>query len=451
METTITKPEIKQPIFVRNPLLDLFQKDVKRDLIYADVVGYQLDLSTVIDEYNRQNPSNDNDLLPSWSKLSKKPTKAKGWYTMMLQAMFNGQHSLDNLNKDLQLEETGNETKKPSVSMMFFSHSTSNPSMKKITKITEDALPNWAIISVYGDAKFKSGKKVENKTAEKYVREEIEKARANDSNKNIIILASQMAQRSFSEGLIDEIYLAYDNGAEGATIQKMARALTGDGTPNKKAKIFSLSFDPNRDDKIQCLVFQSAINMMEKSGSKNPVPFVKSVLSSLDIWSCQSDGSQIKWDATHYVQNVLSKKVASRVLGQQIKIDKLTYEQMLVLSKGAKKASRSEKMAAIERGKTYLNNTSEESNVNTNSKNTTKSLEKETKERLIGMLENAWFFMDFGASLGCKTITESIEAIEGMGYTHIVESEFDVPFDLVKMIFFNDIIQRNHINLVHSK
>ena len=55
METTIIKSEIEQPTFVRNPLLNLFQKDVKRDLIYADVVGYQLDLSTVIDEYNRQN------------------------------------------------------------------------------------------------------------------------------------------------------------------------------------------------------------------------------------------------------------------------------------------------------------------------------------------------------------------------------------------------------------
>ena len=450
METTIIKSEIEQPTFVRNPLLNLFQKDVKRDLIYADVVGYQLDLSTVIDEYNRQNPSKDNDFLPSWSKLSKNPTKAKGWYTMMLQAMFNGQHSLDNVNKDLQLEETGNETEKPSVSMMFFSHSTSNSSMEKLTKITEDALPNWAIISVYGDAKFKNGKKVKNKTAEKYVREEIEKARSKNSNKNIIILASQMAQRSFSEGLIDEIYLAYDNGAEGATIQKMARALTGDGTTNKKAKIFSLSFDPNRDDKIQCLVFQSAINMMEKNGSKNPVPYVKAVLSSLDIWSCQSNGNQIKWDATHYVQNVLSKKVSSRVLGQQIKIDELSYEQMVVLSKGAKKASRSERIAAVERGKTYSSNT-EDSNSNTNSRNITKSLEKETKERLIGMLENAWFFMDFGASLGCKTITESIEAIESMGYAHIVENEFDVPFDLVKLIFFNDIIQRNHINLVHSK
>jgi len=449
MESTIIKSEIELSKIVRNPLLDLFQKDVKRDLIYADVVGYQLDLSTVIDEYNRQNPSNDNDLLPSWSKLSKKPTKAKGWYTMMLQAMFNGQHSLDNINKDLQLEETGNETGKPSVSMMFFSHSTSNDSMKKLTKITEDALPNWAIISVYGGAKFKSGKKVKNSTAEKFVKEEIEKARANDSNKNIIILASQMAQRSFSEGLIDEIYLAYDNGAEGATIQKMARALTGDGTTNKKAKIFSLSFDPNRDDKIQCLVFQSAINMMEKAGSKNPTPYVKAVLSSLDIWSCQADGSQIKWDAEHYVQNVLSKKVTARVLGQQINIDKLTYAQMVLLSKGNTKASKSEKLAASIKGKTHETTQSQNSNSEKSQKR--ENLEGKAKEKLIGLLENSWYIMDFGFAQGCSNITESLLKIKQLNFESIIEEAFDIPFNLVEMIFMEDIIQRNHVNLINQK
>jgi hypothetical protein len=449
METTIIKSEIEQPTFVRNPLLNLFQKDVKRDLIYADVVGYQLDLSTVIDEYNRQNPGEDNDLLPSWSKLSKSPTKAKGWYTMMLQAMFKGQYGgkLDNVNKDLQLEETGNVTEKPSVSMMFFSHSTSNASMKKLTKITEDALPEYAIISVYGGAKFKSGKSVENKTAEKYVREEIEKARANDSNKNIIILASQMAQRSFSEGLIDEIYLAYDNGAEGATIQKMARALTGDGTTNKKAKIFSLSFDPNRDDKIQCLVFQSAINMMEKAGSKNPVPFVKSVLSSLDIWSCQSNGSQIKWDATHYVENVLSKKVASRVLGQQIQVDKLTNSEMHILCQTNLKAAKLAASKIAERGKTH-----ESTNTYNQSDNLpkTENLEGKAKEALIAILERSWYFMEFGHGLGCTNITETISKIEELELTNIFEESFEVPFNLIKTIFLQDIIQRNHVNLINN-
>lgn len=447
MENTITKSELEQTIISRNPLLDLFQKDIKRDLIYADVVGYQLDLSTVVDEYNRQNPASDNDLLPSWSKLSKKPTKAKGWYTMMLQAMFNGQHSLDNINKDLQLEDTGNETEKPSVSMMFFSHSTSNASMKKLTKITEDALPNWSIISVYGGAKFKSGKKVENKTAEKYVKEEIEKARSNDANKNIIILASQMAQRSFSEGLIDEIYLAYDNGAEGATIQKMARALTGDGTTNKKAKIFSLSFDPNRDDKIQCLVFQSAINMMEKAGRKDPVPFVKSVLSSLDIWSCHANGSQVKWDATHYVQNVLSKKVTSRVLGQQIQVDKLTHSDMHVLCQTNLKAAKLAASKISERGKTY-----ESTNMYNQSSNLPKkeNLEGKAKEALIAILERSWYFMEFGHGIGCTNITETISKIEELGLTHIFEESFEVPFNLIKTIFLQDVIQRNHVNLVNN-
>jgi hypothetical protein len=450
METTIIKSEIEQPTFVRNPLLNLFQKDVKRDLIYADVVGYQLDLSTVIDEYNRQNPSKDNDFLPSWSKLSKNPTKAKGWYTMMLQAMFNGQHSLDNVNKDLQLEETGNETEKPSVSMMFFSHSTSNSSMEKLTKITEDALPNWAIISVYGDAKFKNGKKVKNKTAEKYVREEIEKARSKNSNKNIIILASQMAQRSFSEGLIDEIYLAYDNGAEGATIQKMARALTGDGTTNKKAKIFSLSFDPNRDDKIQCLVFQSAINMMEKAGSKNPKPYIKAVLSSLDIWSCRADGSQVKWDATtSRVQDLFSKNVVARVLGQQINTNKLTYAQMILLSKGNTKASKSEKLEASLKGKTHVNFQDENSNSEKSKKR--ENLEGKAKEKLIGLLENSWYIMEFGFAEGCTNVVESLLKIKELNFESIIEAAFDIPFDLVEMIFMEDVIQRNHVNLINQK
>ena len=448
MTTVLETSKIIQPTFKRNPLLNLFQKDIKRDLIYADVVGYQLDLSTVIHEYNRQNPNQDDKSLPSWSKLSKKPVKAKGWYTMMLQSMFNGQHSIDNVNKDLQLEETYNETDKPSVSMMFFSHSTSNNCMDKLSKITQDALPNWAVISVYGGAKFRNGKKVKNESAEAYVREEIERARTNESNKNVLIIASQMAQRSFSEGLIDEIYLAYDNGDEGATIQKIARALTGNGTADKKAKIFSLSFDPNRDDKIQCLVFQSAINMMEKDGSKNPTPYVKAVLSSLDIWSCRADGSQIKWDAEHYVQNVLSKKVTARVLGQQINIDNLSYAQTVLLSKGNSKASKSEKLAASTKGKTHESISSGNSN---GSPKKRENLEGKAKEALIGLLENSWYFMDFGFSHNCETITETIDKIEELNLENVIEEAFDIPFNLVKMIFLEDIIQRNHVNLINQK
>lgn len=451
MESLIieSNPLVVKNNYTHNPLLDLFKHDPARDLMYSDIVGYQLDLSGVTEVAKRLFPDMDHNLFASWTKLSKNPTKAKGWYTVMLQAMFNGQHDLNHLNKDLQLEETGNGTKKPSVSMMFLPHGTSNPNMETLVKITQDALSNWAIIPVYGGSKFRSGKKVTNKNAEKFVKEEIERARSKGANINILILASQMAQRSFSEGLIDEVYLAYDNGSEGATIQKMARALTGDDTYTKKAKIFSLSFDPNRDDKIQCLILQSAINMMEKEGQNNPSPFIKRVLNSLDIFSCQTDGNQIKWEATTYVKDVLTKSTIARVLGQQIDTNKLTYAQMILLSKGNTKASKSEKLAASIKGKTH--ETTQSQNYNSEKSQKRENLEGKAKEKLIGLLENSWYIMDFGFAHGCSNITESLLKIKQLNFEIIIEAAFDIPFNLVEMIFMEDIIQRHHANLINQK
>ena len=45
----------------------------------------------------------------------------------------------------------------------------------------------------------------------------------------------------------------------------MSRALTSN-SPDKVARIFSLSFDPNRDDKLDTMVFQAALNQVEKKG-----------------------------------------------------------------------------------------------------------------------------------------------------------------------------------------
>jgi len=117
---------------------------------------------------------------------------------------------------------------------------------------------------------------------------------------NVLIIASKMAQRSFSEELITELYLAYDKGQDGATIQKMSRVLTSN-SPNKIARIFSLSFDPNRDDKLDTMVFQAALNQVEKKGKTDIREELKRVYKSIDIFSCTNDGEAIKLSVDEYV------------------------------------------------------------------------------------------------------------------------------------------------------
>lgn len=301
-------------------MLKFFQKDANRDKVYASVEGFQLDLRPVV---NKAKQLHDNvDELPSWAKFVANPKKGKGWYITLIEGMFNGKHNLYGVDIERLVDSTESELSERRVAMMFFPDNTKVDNLIEVGKITQNVLQGWSIVVLNGATVVNAGE------CESKVDDIID-----STTNNVLIISAKMAQRSFSEELIDELYLAYDKGQDGATIQKMSRALTSNN-PNKVARIFSLSFDPNRDDKLDTMVFQAALNQVEKKGKSDIREELKRVYNSIDIFSCNDKGEAVKLEVDEYVKQALEKKGISRVMGKKSDLTLLTKTQIQALLNG---------------------------------------------------------------------------------------------------------------------
>jgi hypothetical protein len=225
-----------------------------------------------------------------------------------------------------------------------------------------------------------------------------------------------MAQRSFSEELIDELYLAYDKGQDGATIQKMSRALTSN-SPDKVARIFSLSFDPNRDDKLDTMVFQSALNQVEKKGKSDIREELKRVYNSIDIFSCNNKGEAFKLDVDDYVKQALDKKGISRVMGNKSDLTLLTKTQILGLLNGNNNYLRNEMKERADMGKTK-DSEPKVSNRLKDEKPSELDVNK-LREVIIVILENFDYLMNAGKNKGAKNVTEMFEVFENNKWEYV--------------------------------
>ena len=199
--------------------LKYFAVDPSRHQLVVDVEFYQMNLASVVEIARTAEPDafvENGIFLPSWSKFAAQPVKAKGFFVNMLQAVFEGKGGDDSLNVDFQTGRRAREGTK--VAMMFLPGSTTNANLQEIRPIAEQALRGFRVVLVSG------AEDMTNATAEREVREAIELAEK--QSQHVLILSAGMAQRSFSIPQITELYLAYDTGDSGATIQKMSRTLT---------------------------------------------------------------------------------------------------------------------------------------------------------------------------------------------------------------------------------
>jgi hypothetical protein len=327
-------------------MLKHFAVDVSRHDLVVDVEFYQMNLASVVEIARTAEPDafvEDGIFLPSWSKFAAQPVKAKGFFTNMLQAVFEGKGGDDSLNVDLQTNRKAKEGIK--VAMMFLPGSTTNDNLKEIKPIAEQALRGFRIVLVSG------AEDMSNATAEREVREAIELAEK--ANQHVLILSAGMAQRSFSVPQITELYLAYDTGDNGATIQKMSRTLT----PHKAGKIgrvVSLSFDPNRDDKFDAMMIETAQNYKRNHNIPDLKQALADVLRTVDIFKCQPNGA-VKIEIDEYLEQALSRKSIDRVIGKIAPVSELTPEEIHALASGNVEVFRSARKEAASRGKTRLN------------------------------------------------------------------------------------------------
>jgi len=355
----------------------------------------------------------DGVFLPSWTKFAANPVRAKGFFTNMLQAVFEGKGNDNSLNVD---DQTGRKAKEGmKVAMMFLPgsvlRSEKQDNLKEIVSIAEQALKGFSIVPVYGE-------EMSNANAEQKVKEAVEKAEK--TGQHVLILSAGMAQRSFSIPQITELYLAYDTGDNGATIQKMSRTLT----PHKVGKIgrvISLSFDPNRDDKFDAMMIETAQNYKKNHGIRDLKQALRDVLRTVDIFKCQADGA-VKIEIDEYLEQALARKSIDRVIGKIAPVNELTAAEVSALASGNVDVFRAARKEA--------------------------AAEKELKlarEMIVTISQNIDIIKFYGGS----TIEEAFALMDadGTSIQDDVTEQFGVPYTMVKELVLSNFINRDLLDL----
>jgi hypothetical protein len=370
--------------------------------------------------------------LPSWSKFAAYPVKAKGFWTRMLQAVFLGQHGWDELNVDYQTGRKAREGQR--VAMMFLSGSMCNDNLEEAVALARHALPGFVIVAVYGD-------EMTNREAEGRVKEAIEQAKK--LGQDVLILSAGMAQRSFSVGAITELYLAYDGGDNGATIQKISRALTPDQA-GKIGRIVSLSFDPNRDDKFDALLIETALNYKRTHNKKSAKEALRDVIRTVDIFRCTIDGS-IKLEGDDYLEHAIERRSVTRVAGKTSDVYKLTPGLLHAYAEGKVDVFRAARQEATERGKTRLDNTRATGSRNQSEEMANAKLIAKVREVITTVVENIDIIV---LGTGTTTLSEAFDIIQADPIKQqAIGEEFGLDFELIRGLFDLGVINTDLIEL----
>jgi hypothetical protein len=415
-------------------MLKQFKINTDRDLLVPGFACYQMNLMGPVNAaIEAGEVDEDFETLPSWAKFAANPIKSKGFFTRTLEAMFLGQGGLDELNVDLQTEDY----KSQRVSMMFLPANTRNDVLELIGNIAQETLRGFEVVVLCGTVKH-NGRKITNRLAERAVKEVVEQG------KPTLIIAAQMAQRSFSIPEITELYLAYDRGENGATIQKMSRTLTP-GDMNKVGRIFSLSFDPNRDDKFDAMVVETALNHKKRNASKSLQEAMRDVLRTIDIFKCTEDGS-IKVEVDDYLALALERKGVSRVLGKIVNMNMLSSQDIQALATGNGAYFKMNRTSSAMMGKTR--NVQGKSGTPNNVQNSNAKQLAKAREVITNIIENLDIII---LGTGNKIL---VDALEGIGkdaeMSSVIEVEFGVPFDTISYLFENDIIKQDWVELLYD-
>jgi hypothetical protein len=418
-------------------MLKNFVIDKNRDKLVPNFACFQMDLSgPVTAAIDAGEVDEEFKTLPSWAKFAANPIKAKGFFTRTLQALFLGQGGHDELNVDLQANIIKRSHAR--VAMMFMPANTRNELLEVIGNIAQETLQGFEVIVLCGSVKY-NGKTVNNRRAEQVVKEVVE------SGKPVLIIAAQMAQRSFSIPEITELYLAYDRGDNGATIQKMSRTLTPGGI-EKVGRIFSLSFDPNRDDKFDAMIMETAQNHKARNQTKSLQEAMSEVLRTIDIYRCTVDGA-IKIDMDAYLEEALATNRISRVIGKIINLHNLDTQAISALATGNSNYFRNDTQEVTQSGKTRESNKKNAGNKNKRDLSNEKELAK-AREVVVTILENLDVII-----LGTNNhiLVDAMATIEhDPDMRQCIEEEFGVSVETISFLFKNDIIKQDFVELLYD-
>lgn len=438
---TVVYPELimekKNPKTNYTTKLKYFDIDPSRHQLVVDVEFYQMDLIRAVELARVAEPDlfvENGICLPGWTKTATNPIKAKGFITRMLQSVFEGKHGLDELNVDYQTNRRAKSGQR--VAMMFIPASITNASLGEFADIAQQALAGYKVVPIYGD---EDG--VTNRTAEPVAKEEIQKAAK--LGQHVLLISAKMAQRSFSVGEITELYLAYDSGDNGATVQKISRALTPDEI-GKIGKIISLSFDPNRDDKFDALLIETACNYKNSSDLNSTKDSLKEVLKTVDIFRCTEDGA-VKILADTYLEKAIERRSIDRVCGKITNISMLSAAEVKALISGNKNVYQAAKVAAAQKGKTGLNSNNRYSSGIPNSDRVTADMIKNVKLMIATIVGNLDIIIYGTNNHVLKDALDQVAANGSM--RQAVEEEFGLDFDIIYDLFDRGVINKDLVEL----
>jgi hypothetical protein len=453
---TVTYPELLMQKTTRDSgdprKLKYFDVNPERDLVVPGLECYQMDLRGPVNRAISNNEISDEEFkfLPSWTKFSAHPVKSKGFFTRSLQAIFLGMHGFDELNVDLQTEQLVAEQSKskysspisPKVVMMFMPANTRVENLKTMANIATSALPDsWDVIPLSGGIKI-DGVKISNANAERFCKDRISSNIKN--KKNTIIMAAQLAQRSFSIPQITELYLAYDKGEVGSTIQKMSRTLTP-SSADKIGRVISLSFDPNRDDKFDSMILETALNYRKRHNKKSILDSLRDVLRTIDIWQCEQDG-RARIDMDTYLRHLLDRDSLSRVMGKTADLSQLTDDAIHALVNGDNNYFQNPDVNTAQKG-----DTRDAKESNKTQKQVSDELEKilaRVREVITSIVENMDVII-FGSN--SDNLTDAITTVSAsVSLQADVQEEFGVSFDTIKYLLDQKVINREWLEFMYD-
>jgi hypothetical protein len=421
-------------------MLKYFKVDKSRHDKVVDVEFYQMNLIKIVERARMLEPEmfvENGVYLPGWSKFAADPIRAKGFWTRMLEAIFLGQHGVDSVNVDIQFR--GEDRKyRPGqrVAMMFLS--INNDELEVVAGLTRDALPGFVVVPIGGAFGIK------NATAEAHTRAQIEIAKRD--GKNVLILSGGMAQRSYSIPEITELYLAYDAGEAGSTIQKMSRALTADEV-GKVGRIISLSFDPNRDDRFDAMIITTAKNYKKTHDLPNLKEALRKVISTVDIFRCTDDGrSPFEFDT--YLKHLQVNNSLTRLIGKTADFSRLTEGMIEALAGGNGEYFRNARVEGAEKGRATKPRIPQK-RLKDDDKLASKAWEdmmKKAREVVTTISENIDILV-YG--IGAATVDEMLDKVDSsVDWQEAVMNKFGVEYDVIRFLFKQHIINPDLVELI---
>jgi len=398
---------------IEKEILSIFGVDKSRDLLIPDREFLIANVTTAVIKAKKELALEGAEFanLASWRKCEQFPNKAKGFLVKFIQGLMLGMD--DALNVDYQLEasglrpmhryydkESGNSIR---VSMMFHGGATKNTCLQSIGSIYQTALGAGTCVVTMCGANVINSVKFKNDNAQKEILKLLKECAS--KNQDVLIVAANMGQRSFSIPGLGVVYLCYDKGQEGATRQKLSRALTSD-TIDKVGRIVTCSFDPNRDDKIDSEIITTANNIAERKGL-SWIESLRYVLST-PVYNFSESGA-IPIDKDEWIKNCVDQRRMHRQLGAMINIARFDEQTTNEWANAETDYSRNNSTDTTESGEVWNKDKPKPTrNKNIDLTKEERDARNAARKAIVTFLENFHFIKE---STGKRTVKEMLDEI----------------------------------------